>query len=43
MGFDLAFGGYGDVPPNMGRVAAERLIASREMDPITGTVCKLSS
>ena len=40
MGFDLAFGGYSEVPPNMGRVVAERLTASREIDPVTGAVGK---
>ncbi len=40
MGFDLAFGGYSDVPLRMGKVVAERQIASREIDPATGAVGK---
>ncbi len=38
MGFDLAFGGYTDVPPTMGKVVAERLIAYRYIDNTTGEV-----
>lgn len=38
LGFDLAFGGYSDIDPRMGKVVAERLIASREIDSTTGEV-----
>lgn len=38
MGFDLAFGGYSEVDPRMGKVVAERLTASREIDNKTGEV-----
>lgn len=38
MGFDVAFGGYSDVPPTMGRLLAERLIASNLIDPVTGLI-----
>ena len=39
MGFDLAFGGYTDVPPRMGKIVAERFMASRQINPLNGSVC----
>lgn len=42
LGFDLAFGGYTDVDPRMGKIVAERFTAQREIDNVTGEIGKLT-